>query len=267
MQSAPSVADLSGNNHPGRLISTACGNVPDCPNRPLPQFVIDPSAPNARPVQPSVLVDSPGVVPLGARVFDSFSRNSSTYAFDNIGGLGLTEGGTAGQQVWQYAQTASPLLPFGILNGRAVALANSAAAAWVPTGSGPANLDIRVNRSWGTSAAGIATGLVFRFQDSNNFFYAYTNGISASTQTLTLGYVSSLGLATLVAGTAMPPDWTTLRVVTLESGRIDVYADATLVYSTTTGWLANGKNAGLWHFGSGQGLSNRWDNFTVLDAP
>jgi hypothetical protein len=262
------VADRSGNNYVGVVRSTACGILFDCPNAPLPQFVIDPTAPSKSPAQPATFVDFPPLEPPGARVFDSFSRRNSTYAFDNIGGLDTTEGGTAGPQVWHYTQTENVLLPFGILNGRAVVLANAPSAAWVSIGDGPADLDIRVDRHPGPSGgSGIATGLVFRLRNSGNFFYAYTTGNTAATQSLTVGYVNSSATGVLITGAPMPASWTTLRVVTLASGDIQVYADSALLYATTTSSLATERNVGIWSFGNGQGLSNRWDNFTVLNAP
>ena len=261
------VADRSGNNYVGRVRSTACGVLLDCSNYPLPQFVIDPTAPSARSGQAATIVDYPLQAPEGALVFDSFSRSNSTYAFDGVGGLGSTEGGAAGCQVWQYSQVANRLLPFGILKGRAVLLANTDSAAWVSTGDGSADLDIRVNRHPGLwSGSGISTGLVFRFRDAGNFFYAYTTGDGASTQLLTVGNIVGSTSTVLVAGAPMPDSWTTLRVVTLASGSIKVYADSTVVCFADDFLLATERKAGLWSFGKGQGLSNRWDNFTVYNA-
>jgi hypothetical protein len=85
-------------------------------------------------------------------------------------------------------------------------------------------------------------------------------------QTLTVGYVFNSAAGTLLTNAPMPFSWTTLRVVTLESGRIEMYADSTLIYSTTTSMLAGEKNAGIWNSRNGQGLVNRWDNFTILDS-
>lgn len=263
-----SVADRSGNNYVGHVRSTACGVPFDCSNDPLPQFVIDPTAPSARPGQPATIVDYPLQVPEGALVFDSFSRPNSTYAFDGVGGLGSTEGGTAGRQVWQYSQVENRLFPFGILNGRAVVLANTASAAWVSTGDGPADLDIRVKRHPGLwSGSGISTGLLFRFRDTSNLFYAYTTGDGASTQSLTVGNTSGPASNLMVAGAPMSASWKMLRVVALASGSIQVHADSTLVYFFNTSLLATENNAGIWNFRNGQGLSNRWDDFTVLQAP
>src|SRR5205085_2726993 len=118
---AQRIADLSrgqiGGTHVGIPRGTTAGVLYDCGACPPPQFVIDPSAPNfvnGTP-QPPVLAPTPPPVPSGARVFDSFSRANSTYIFNGTGGLGSTEGGTAGAQVWQSNQAASGLKPFGIL--------------------------------------------------------------------------------------------------------------------------------------------------------
>jgi hypothetical protein len=53
----------------------------------------------------------------------------------------------------------------------------------------------------------------------------------------------------------------------MRDGQIKVYADATLVYSTTSNLLSGGMGAGLYNNAAGLGLVNRWDNFTVYDVP
>ena len=124
------VADLSrgynGVSHSGWARGTLAGILFDCGGCPPPQFVVDPSAPNfAANTPPSpVSVPSPSAVPSGALVFDSFSRANSTYLFGSRGGLGSTEGGSAGPQVWQTNQSPTSPQPFGILNSIAVLLAN-----------------------------------------------------------------------------------------------------------------------------------------------
>jgi hypothetical protein len=65
----------------------------------------------------------------------------------------------------------------------------------------------------------------------------------------------------------MPATWTTLRVVTKNSGTLEVYADNNLVYSTNNSLMANASGAGLYNNSSGLGLVNRWDNFTVFPTP
>jgi hypothetical protein len=199
-------------------------------------------------------------------VFDSFSRRNSTYAFDGAGGIGSTEGGSAGPQQWQYDSQVDQAAPFGILNGRAVILANDKHAAWVSTGSSTGNLDVRVDRHPGRWLSGISTGLVFRLQDANNFFFAYTTGASATTQRLYLSSIVNGSMTPIASAVEMPERWITLRVVTLSTGGIKVYANMTLVYSTSSNVLAQATKAGLWNRGQNQALANRWDNFKVLAA-
>jgi hypothetical protein len=254
------VADLSVNQRVGNLSGL-----------PPPEYIIDPTAPTASTggalVPPIDTSPPPPPSPGDALVFDSFSRRNSTYALGGAGGMGSTEGGLAGPQPWQYDSQTSEGAPFGILNARAVMLANEAHAAWVPTGSSTGNLDVRVDRQPGIWRSGISTGLVFRFQDANNFFFAYTTGARASQQLLYLSSVVDGSTTALASGVVMPARWTTLRVVTLSTGSIDVYADATLVYSASSDVLATATNAGLWNWGANQGLYNRWDNFTVREVP
>jgi hypothetical protein len=275
-----SVPDLSsgypaGTPHVGRLRGVALGISDGRSTYPLPQFVVDPTAPNAStvtgPAVPTVQVDTPQPIPSGAHVFDSFSRKNSTLAFDGKGGLGSTEGGSAGVQTWQYSGAPGS---FGLLNGRAVYLANNYFdLTWVATGSGPADLDIRVERNPGAWGSGITTGLVFRVQDERNFFYAYTRGNGTVATELTIGYVKN-GVDTNVStGLSLPtdlPNWVRLRVVTLSSGSLKVYieqlSDSRLIYTGVSPELSNAKGAGLFNWRNGQSLANRWDNFAVLAA-
>jgi hypothetical protein len=104
--------------------------------------------------------------------------------------------------------------------------------------------------------------------DAENFFFAYTSddGVTSG-QTLKVGYYQNGNPVDLQAGAPMPSNWTTLRVVTSNIGDLKVYADGTLVYSTTNLLLAKATGAGLYNNSSGLGLVNRWDNFTVFNAP
>jgi hypothetical protein len=269
------VADLSpgynGVSHSGWVRGTLAGIIFDCGGCPTPQFVIDPSAPNfAANAAPSpVSVPSPPAVPSGALVFDSFSRANSTYLFGSRAGLGSTEGGSAGTQMWQTNQSPTSPQPFGILNSIAVLLANDAALAWVQTGSATGKLDVRVDRRRGRWGRGIHTGLSFRVVDANNFFFAYTNdaGGTPNTQTLRVGYYLDGQRVDLGTSAALPDTWTTLRVVTTDAGDLKVYADNSLVYSTNSPLMATATGAGIYNNSSGLGLVNRWDNFTVFNAP
>jgi hypothetical protein len=275
----PRVADLSGgydgSTHVGTPRGTTAGVLYDCGNCAPPQFVIDPNAPNfvAGTPQSPVAVSAPRPVPDGARVFDSFSRANSTYMFNGTGGLGSTEGGTAGIKTWQMSSGASGLKPFGILNGLAVMLGNETNLTWVRTDSTTGNLDIRVNRHAGIWGSGVDTGLSFRVTDAGNYFFAYTSesSQSAGTQSLTVGYYLN-GVRTDLATVPSLPNnpqnpWTTLRVLTYADGRIQIFTDSTLVFTTTSAVLSNATGAGIYNNASGLALTNRWDNFAIFDAP
>ena len=271
---APTVADFSRGyvtgSHFGVPRGTLAGVLGDCGSCPPPQFVVDPTAPNFATSAPpkQVGVPTPVAVPAGTLVFDSFSRVNSTYMFGGKGGLGSTEGGAAGPQVWQMTAGADQRLPFGILNGKVVLLADDTAVCWVNTGATSANLDIRVSRFGGRWGSGIDTGLSFRVVDQANYFFAYTSESVASpgSQFLTVGsYVNGVR-TTLPSGVLIPAGWTTLRVVTRATGSIQVFIDATQVYSTNVATLANATKAGLFNNSSGLGLVNRWDNFAVFEV-
>lgn len=51
-----------------------------------------------------------------------------------------------------------------------------------------------------------------------------------------------------------------MRVVTIGAGMVLVYADDTLVYSTSNSLLSNSDGMGLYNNGPGLSLTNRWDN-------
>ncbi|HEY3028001.1 MAG TPA: carboxypeptidase regulatory-like domain-containing protein, partial [Pyrinomonadaceae bacterium] len=174
------IADLSqgydGKSHAGLSRGTIYGYSDPCSGCPTPKYVIDPTAPNfaAGTAPAPVAVSTPPATPTGARIFDSFSRANSTYVFGGNGGLGATEGGAAGPKVWQTNRNILTPQPFGILNGRAVLLANETCITWIPVGSSSGNLDIRVDRHAGGAGSGLDTGLSFRVLDDRNFFFAYT---------------------------------------------------------------------------------------------
>jgi hypothetical protein len=270
---APTVADLSRGylnvSHIGVPRGTTAGVLGDCGSCPPPQFVVDPAAPNfatAVASQP-VAVPTPVAVPATALVFDSFSRPNSTYTFGGKGGLGQTEGGTAGPQTWQMVEGAGQRKPFGILNARAVLLADDTALSWVDTGSATGNLDIRVSRQHGRWGSGIDTGLSFRVVDQDNYFFAYTSDSIASpgNQFVNVGRYLN-GARSMLVTAVIPAGWTTLRVVTRANGDLLVFIDTAQVYATTNTSLANATKAGLFNNSGGLGLVNRWDNFVVFDA-
>lgn len=246
-----------------------------CPGCPIPRFVIDPTAPDflnpSQSPQIKTLVTSPPPTPGGARVFDSFSRDNSTYILGGRGGLGTTESGTAGTKTWQTNQDVAQPQPFGILGGRAVLLMDDAAVAWISTGAITGNLDIRVDRTSGAFGSGLNTGLCFRVTDKNNFFFAYTSDDetdASKPRKLSLGYYQSGIKTVLASGITMPSDsWRTLRVVTTQSGDITIYAENVPVYSTNSLVNVLAAGAGLYNNAPGMGLTDRWDNFTVRYLP
>ena len=127
-----------------------------------------------------------------------------------------------GPKTWQTNEAAAGPQPFGILNGHGVLLANATALAWVNTGSGGADFDIRIDRRPRNFGTGHNTGISFRVVDSNNYFFAYSSdGADASQpQTLTVGHYVA-GLRTVLAsGVSMPTGWTTMRVVTTGAGAV-----------------------------------------------
>ena len=274
-RASPTVADLSqgygGRSRAGVLRGLTYGYFDPCTGCALPAFVVDPTAPdfiNAT-APPPTNAGAPAPVPTGALVFDSFSRANATYVLNGIGGLGATEGGTAGAKVWQTNRSASERQAFGILNGRAVMLGNETAVTWITPGSTSGNLEIQVNRNAGRNNSGLDTGLSFRVLDEQNFFFAYTSAgaDAASARKLTVGFYLNGQRVNLASGINLPPSWTTLIVVTRTSGEFSVFAGNSLLYTTTNGNLVKATGCGLYNNSPGLGLVNRWDTFTVLDAP
>ncbi|HEY6806862.1 MAG TPA: LamG-like jellyroll fold domain-containing protein [Pyrinomonadaceae bacterium] len=269
------VADLShgyfNSAHIGTPRGTATGVLNECPGCPIPQFVSDPTAPNFATNTPSQPAPTPVPVaaPPIALVFDSFSRPNSTYLFGAKGGLGSTESGSAGPQIWQMDQNANQQKPFGILNGVGVILADAPAVSWVTTNSAKGDLDVRTSRKVGGWGSGVSTGLSFRVKDHDNYFFAYTSPKVGfpQIQLLTVGYYFEGFRTTLVSNLDIPQNWTDLRVVTRENGRIQIFLGAQNVYSTTELILSKETKAGLYSNERGMALVNRWDNFGVYPAP
>ncbi len=265
-------AGLAGVLHGGRLRGTPhpYGLFVFCEECPRPQYVVDPTAPDfATATDRSQRIFNPPPAPSGALAHDTFSRRNSTHAL-GAGGLGQTESGATGRLPWQSAPAMPQGSPFGILNERAVVLANRRALAWVtlPPASLSIGHDLRVRRRTLTRAAGLDTGIAFRVADADNYYFAYTTGgdFNPQTRTLNVGYYLNGQRTELAAGLPIAGRWTELRVVTTPDGAIRVYADSALVYSTTHGLFAGATGAGLYNHGPGLGLTNRWDDFAAYEA-
>jgi hypothetical protein len=150
-----------------------------------------------------------------------------------------------------------------------VILSNVAAVTWVSIPSPHPGLDIQADRRPGYWGSGQNTGISFRVADARNYFFAYSSdgADTSAPKKLTVGYYSD-GLRTdLATAVVMPADWTTLRAVTTTTGVVNVYAGSTLLYTTNNSFLSSSAGAGLYNNGPGLGLTNRWDNFTIFDAP
>lgn len=89
------------------LINQGFGTNPTQSAYPLPQFTVDLTSPTAArttsPIVPVSATLTPPSTPVGALIFDSFSRANQTYAFDTASPtLGSTEAGSLGTKQWQH---------------------------------------------------------------------------------------------------------------------------------------------------------------------
>jgi hypothetical protein len=142
-----------------------------------PTWVADADCPFGRQLGTTTasagVTQTPPATPVGARIFDSFSRADQTLAFTVLPSLGSTEAGSLGPLVWQSATPTRPL--FGILGGRAVFLGASGNLSafgkpvWVENGA--ADMDVRVTRRL-TVGSVVRTGIVFRLVDASNYWFA-----------------------------------------------------------------------------------------------
>ncbi len=220
---------------------------------------------------------TPPSVPGGAYVFDSFSREDQTLAWQNAPSLGSTEGGSAGVATWVTelvgSDTSNVGAQWGIFNGRAVYLDGSMRRAVAyPNVNVPANMDVRASRYVNAANRG-GICLAFRIQDRSNFLYAEfryneSQGGLAAISKFSGGTFSSLAST----GFALPKGtWTVFRVVA-NGSQIDVYGDAALLVSVSDASFSSATKAGLCYFGAGTGVGDsghtmdRWDDFTVYAA-
>jgi hypothetical protein len=281
LRPAQNVPDLAG-GLVGILKGTGNTALSPIPTYPLPEFVIDTNAPNTfpdrPPTVPAVMVDTPLDAPAKAIIFDSFSRKNSTLAFDRRGGLGFTESGSAGAKEWKEALAPGGDIdhgPFGILSGRAVTLTSyqGPSLAWIEPGTNGGYVKVSADRTHGFWNTGLDTGLVFRVTDSANYFFVYSSSkVGSATdlapaRVLTVGYYKNGIRNALVTNAVMPVSWTKLQAITINNGDIFVYADDTLIYQTNSNVMVNATGAGIYNYGTGLALLNRWDNFAVYNEP
>lgn len=189
--------------HPGRVFNIASNFAASFPTQrppdyPLASWVVTadghPWTADAEPTPPGGRTFVVPPTPVGAKIFDSFSRQDQTYAYSNLPSLGSTESGSLGPKVWQQSLFPSNLQPvrlrqWGIFNGMLVNLGYQPTVAWVLSNS--PDMTVRVSNRLGVWGNG-NTGLAFRVVDGDNFWILqYTN---------TPGVAAAIALAKVVAG-------------------------------------------------------------------
>ena len=267
------VADLSngynGSTHPGRVMGSRLGEEGTGVSYPGPTWVEDPTAPFRTDLEPARVRTAPTApaTPVGAKIFDSFSRPDNMLAWSTATAatskLGSTETGSLGPQAWQNNLATQP---WGVFDGRAVFNGTTFAMAWVLGDS--ADMDVQVTRriAAGLGDANGATaemGVAVRVQDANSSLVCFAqNGVV---------YLRSIngavGTQTVITNWTPPNNtWQTLRVTTAGT-TVTVYVDSgaggwTLLGSVTSSLFQTAVGAGLYHNSGGFGLV-RWDDFTV----
>lgn len=190
---------------------------------------------------------TPPSTPVGAVVFDSFSRKDTTYAFYTAGDsvTGSTEAGTAGALAWSQ-QT------WPVRDGRLAYWHNYVEINTVDAGI--ADVDARVTRMANDFCH---TGLVLRYTDANN--YVYVKGYP--TQIVTGKVVA--GIDTVLDSTAgVPSSYAILRADVVGTS-MTVYRDATSVATVTVPSSAATRH-GLYAPGQSTKNVNRFDDFTIF---
>lgn len=199
-------------------------------NYPVPVYVYDDGAPwahEAAPPTPNAFPIVPHTVPIGALVFDDFERQDSTYAFTYSPSLGSTVAGASlGSLTWQpfiFPGYGGGPSVWGIQHGLAHFLDTRQAGAVVNVGQ--ADMDIQVTRRsssrWVIPNA-TQTGLIGRYQDGNNFWYAYVYG-SISAPICRIGnFVGGGNHFELQFALPANPNWHAFRV-TFVGDTITVY--------------------------------------------
>jgi Concanavalin A-like lectin/glucanases superfamily len=271
--------DGSGSSrfHPGFLYGSAAPRGASASSYPIPIYVNDPTFPfftNGTIQAPTAGVSTPAKPPIGAKVFDSFSRPNSTWAFANPPTLGSTESGLLGPLAWNsgsVASGASGTAYWGILHGAAVncATTNNAGfpTAWVNVGTD--TQDIRVSRILGSYGVGARTGICGRLVDDLDYWYVGANNPSNTVTSQQITVISfTAGSPTQQAQVTAPAtSWKVLRAV-FSGTTLTVYCDGTQVSQLTGIAGPDGTNAGIaGHNGDGQAAMSgldRWNDFTVF---
>ncbi len=168
---------------------------------PTPKFVSASDGPWTRTAAPTPPGGRSFVVPSCThKICDTFSRQDQNFAFSNSPTLGSTEGGSLGAMAWQQGVSGGVLpVHWGILGGYAVVIdpTPSYTLAWVSNNAADmtAKIDNRLT-TWG----GPQTGIAFRVQDANNFWFCNIWSDYASGTQVRLGHVIAGAYATISLG-------------------------------------------------------------------
>jgi hypothetical protein len=265
----------NGRLHPGQLYAAYPGS------SGLPKYTYDATLaalldgyPYTQTGRPPPTPASP---PAGAKIFDSFGRADSIPTFGAGSNLGATEAGSLGPKTW--AEPSGNHL-FGVHNHRAVYCGNVAYQwpTWVFADSG--NMDVQVTRANAPGYTPASTadadggpaylnsrdiGLVFRVQDSSNYWRAYPQHDPWNNYCNIECVISGSVSGSTVTWNLPNYTWQTLRIVTSGTA-ITGYVDNgtggwTQIGTLTSAQLQTATGAGLIH--SGGATAVRHSNFTV----
>jgi hypothetical protein len=207
-----------------------------------PKFVAGSiTKPTSSPVMP--------VIPKETAVFDSFSRQNQTKAFDRTVSLGLTETTSGKGLKWNSTES------WGIFAGRAVAYSPNISYATVSTNIASPNFKISVDRPGKNHDS---TGVTFDYIDDGNNLAVYTE--KGSDIFVTKRTNNDLSV---LAKCAVPKEnWTTMSVE-IRGTILQIGVDGKEICVETIGKYKRTQNVGLMK--SSQDSIWRWDNFTVTE--
>ncbi len=212
-----------------------------------PDFSNDLPIWTAETITPPTFTASAESVPSGAIVYDSFNRQDT---FWSNAGLGTAVGFTATGRV-KRRWVGTYIHQWGIAGERAFNSGNSITPIYVETGT--SNMDVRVSRTYGSFSSG-SVGLVYRYQDDDNYGQFYASGANVY-------LIEKVNGDYVIQTTGVQPsNWTLLRVVA-NGNSITAYCDGVQTISTTSSHLSNATKAGM--VGSA-GTFERFDDFTVF---
>jgi hypothetical protein len=251
---------FNGSLHPGTIRGRLNFIGQDNPGFAHPVAKADPTAPFGpqHNVPRTRVFATPGPVPVGAKIYDSFGRPDSILAFESFPSIGSTEGGSLGVQDWQGPVGGSGLQDnWGIFDGSAVCF-DFGVYARVAVDS--ADMDVRVRRSYNPSAHMWDTACAARLKaDLSSGWIAYTSSQSG-VHLLTPAGADAGGWVT-------PTGWTWLRLTTVGTTISCLVDDGvggwTLLGSVTSSTNAAEVGAGLYNL-YGIGTMARYKEFVVF---